>query len=370
LKSRSDLEVLLFNLRTDAADSVLGFTTTWLNALARRVAHVSVVTMYAGEIDVEPNVSVHSLGKERGLSEPRRVVEFYRLVQHVLSERPVDVCFSHMNPKFSILFAPVARARGIPQLLWFAHGSAGPSLRAAERLVDRCVTPTPASFRLRSDKLYVTGHGIDTSVFRPPTATGAEYRRTAVSVERISPVKRPLEMIEATAIVRERGHDLRLELVGAPLTSGDREYLEMLRRRTRELGLDASVTFSGRVPFREVAARYRRGALFLNLSETRSLDKAILEAMASGCVPVCRNESFAAIAREEGFAELVPGDGPAAVADRIVAELRRGPDERADLVARLRGVVEDHHSLDALIDTLAGHLGELAAAGHREAVAA
>ena len=63
------------------------------------------------------------------------------------------------------------------------------------------------------------------------------------------------------------------------------------------------------MPFPEVPVAYRSGALFLNLSETGAIDKAILESMASGCVPVSRNASYAAIARDNGLDWLVPGAG-------------------------------------------------------------
>src|SRR3954451_5539339 len=135
----------------DAAHSTLGHTTLWVNELARRCDHVSVITMFAGELAVDDNVTVHSLGKELGRSEPRRLVEFYRLVGRVLDERSIDACFAHMAPLFTVLFAPVARRRHIPVLLWFAHSSVTPTLRAAHAVADRCVTATSASFRLSSD---------------------------------------------------------------------------------------------------------------------------------------------------------------------------------------------------------------------------
>jgi glycosyltransferase involved in cell wall biosynthesis len=359
--TRVPLELLVFNLRTDVADTALGFTTGWVNALARRVDHVSVITMLAGELAVEPNVTVRSLGKERGLSEPRRVAEFYRQLRRVMRERPrIDVCFSHMNPKFSLLFAPVARARGIPQLLWYAHGSVPPSLRAAERVVDRCVTATPASFTLPSRKLAVIGHGIDTSLFRLPAAPPPGYRRTAISIGRISARKQLDEMLEALAIARARGIDLKLELTGEPLTGSDVDYERSLRRRAGEPDLRGSVSFEGPVPFGEVAGRYHRGGLFINLSETRSMDKAILEAMASGCVPISRNQSFRELAAEHGLERLVPGPGAEGLAQALREAVTLAGPERDELVARLRAIVLRGHALDSLSDELVRHLVELA----------
>jgi hypothetical protein len=95
------VNLLLFNLGLDAAHPVLGHTTPWTNELARRCEHVSVITMFVGEVTVEPNVTVYSLGKELGRSEPRRLLEFYRLVHRALGERSIDACFAHMAPLFA-----------------------------------------------------------------------------------------------------------------------------------------------------------------------------------------------------------------------------------------------------------------------------
>jgi hypothetical protein len=102
--------------------------------------------------------------------------------------------------------------------------------------------------------------------------------------------------------------------------------------------------------------------VFLNVSETGSLDKAILESMASGCVPVSRNESFAAMASKHRIRYLVPGEGSDGVAHVLRTELERPETQRAELSRTLRRIVIDEHSLDRLLDLIATHLRELAGA--------
>src|SRR5215217_2577833 len=273
----------------DADHSVLGHTTAWTNEIARRCNHVSVITMCAGRIAVDENVTVHSLGKELGRSEPRRLLEFYRLLDRVFEERPIDACFAHMAPLFALLFAPVAKWRGVPVLLWYAHRSVPPLLRLTHLLVDRCVTSTPESFRVPSQKVFVVGQGIDAGRFAPPGETGPLYETTAISVGRITPRKRLRELIEAVAVLeRDRGLGVRLELIGGPATPADHGYLAALRGDVAALGLEHLVSFRGPVPFTAMPPYYHRGALSVNLSEG-AMDKAILESMASGCIPVSRN---------------------------------------------------------------------------------
>jgi glycosyltransferase involved in cell wall biosynthesis len=353
------VNLLVFNLGMDADHSVLGHTTDWTNELARRCDHVSVITMFGGRLAVDDNVTVYSLGKELGRSEPRRLMEFYRHVRHVLDERPVDACFAHMAPLFTVLFAPVARKRRIPVLLWYAHPSVTRTLRVAVAVADRCVTATPASFPLASDKLYVLGHGIDIDRFGPPLRTPPGYETSAVSVGRISRRKHLDEMIEAVAVLsRDHGLALRLELVGGPSTPADRAYLSELERAVVSLDVAQLVRFRGPVPFHEVAPCYHRALLSLNLSET-ALDKAILESMASGCIPVSRNPAFRELAEANDLCSLVPPPGAHGLADCIVSVLERRRVDRSALVDRLRRIVAEEHSMTTLADRLMGHLNEL-----------
>jgi glycosyltransferase involved in cell wall biosynthesis len=353
------MNLLIFNLVMDADHPVLGHTTPLVNALARRCDRVTVITMSTGRIEVEPNVTVHSLGKERGYSEPRRLARFRKLTKRAVREDRIDACFAHMAPLFTVLFSRTARRAGIPILLWYAHANVSRTLRLAHARADRCVTSTVEGFRLASDKLHCLGQGIDVERFKP--AGDPVSQRGVVSIGRITPVKHIDEMLEAMAILRDRGQPVPLRLFGAPHTDADRGYLADLKAMARESSLNGEVRFEGPVPFHEVADAYHRGSVFLNLSETGSIDKAILESMASGCIPISRNTAFQAIAREHELAQLIPGEGPAAVAESIQDVLSLPPDERSRLSARLREIVVREHSLENLADGVMTHLGELVA---------
>jgi glycosyltransferase involved in cell wall biosynthesis len=344
----------------DTADTTLGFTTAWVNELARRCEHVDVVTLQTGEFDVEHNVRVFALPARPGTMRARKVAEFYRVTRRILRTAPIDVCFAHMTPHLAALFWPMARRHNVPILLWYAHGNVPVELRIAHRLVDRCVTSTPAGFRLRSDKLFVLSQGIDTEIFSPPMRVANAYDRIAVSVGRITRRKGLDEVIDSVGALRNGGEPTRLVIVGGPITNEDKRYEAELKRRVRSLRLDELVEFRGRVRYSEIRDAYHLGGLFLNMSETGSLDKAILESMASGCIPISRNQSFATIAEAKEFHFLVPGPGPDGVASAISRVRRLPAEERDGLRRRLRDFVEKNHSLSALIDEIVAHLSELA----------
>jgi glycosyltransferase involved in cell wall biosynthesis len=353
------VNLLVFNLGMDADHSELGHTTAWTNALARRCESVTVVAMFVGRLAVEDNVTVYSLGKERGRSETRRLVDFYRLVRRVLDERRIDACFAHMAPLFTVLFAPFARHRNVPVLLWYAHPNVTRTLRLAYAVADRCVTATPASFPLPGRKLFVVGHGIDTERFAPPARVGPAYENTAIAVGRLSPVKGLHEIVEAVAALRAEGHEpLRLEIIGGPSTPSDGAYLSGLRRLVASLRLEQVVRFDGPLPFHEMPLAYHRGRLSLNVSAT-AMDKALLESMAAECIPVSRNPAFVELAHGHGLDELVPARGASGLADCIAATLRRSAEERQALGARVRRIVTAEHSLSRLSDRLIAHLTDL-----------
>ena len=117
------MNLLLFNLKTDSSDSVLGFTTAWIRELAKQVDHISVITMCTGKIEVPDNVEVFSLGKEKGYSEPHRALRFYRLLFKILQSRKIDACFAHMTPLFAAMAGPFLKLKGIMQVLWYTHKS-------------------------------------------------------------------------------------------------------------------------------------------------------------------------------------------------------------------------------------------------------
>lgn len=353
------MNLLLFNLRTDLADPTFGFTTTWINGLARRCERVVVVTLAAGWLELEPNVSVYALSSPSRTSRWRKVAEFYRLVPRILRTSRIDVCFAHMTPHLAVLVWPLSRVYKVPVLLWYAHGAVPLNLRIAHRLVDRCITSTQAGFGLNSNKLFILGQGIDTEVFSPPLLRDHRYERTALAVGRITPRKRLDEVIESMALLRRSHADLRLVVAGGPVTHSDGRYEAKIRARARHLGVDDLIEFEGAVPFSRVHEIYRRGALFVNASETQSLDKAILESMASGCIPISRNRSFASIAREERLDLLIPAPGPEGIAECLRSVLALSASERARLRHRLREIVVKDHSLDALMDEIKRHLEEI-----------
>lgn len=335
--------LLVFNLATDADDPILGFTHEWLRALAARVGNIDVITMTAGRLELPGNVNVHSVGKERGLSEPRRALEFYRILAEIVRSGRPDACFAHMAPLFAVMAAPVLYALGVPITLWYAHGATSRTLRLAERVVQTVVTPSPESFRLTHRKVRVVGHGIDTGLFRQ-VALGAPRTQCLLTVGRVTPVKRLEIVVSALPLLGdELGFRPVLRVVG-PIDAG---YGNALRSLANRLGVGDCLELVGPLHHAEILGELERATVVLNVSATGSVDKAALEAMAAGVPVVVANEAFGFLP-EVCRAEPDPAD----VARQVATLMRMGSAERNELGRSLREIVVTGHSLERLADLL------------------
>jgi glycosyltransferase involved in cell wall biosynthesis len=334
---------------TDADAPVQGFATDWINALARHSTYIDVLTMEAGRIALPENVQVYSVGKERGYSEPRRAIEFYRLLRHILKTRRHDVCFAHMQPLFAIMGAPLLKAANIPTTLWYAHKSVTPKLRLAEKVVHRVVTASPESFRIDSPKARIVGHGIDTNIFIPAVPP---EQFTILSVSRIAPVKRIETLISAAHLLDELQLDFRLRIVGNVYPQ-DEHYARHLRKLVGDYHLGHRVDFVGAVPHHEIAREYQQSSVMVNVSSTGSVDKAVLEAMACGLPVVTANEAFQAMLAPWQNQLLIPMDAPDVLAAKVRELASMDVTQRQALGVELREIVIRDHSLDRLAEVLA-----------------
>lgn len=353
------LKILLFNLKTDADDDVLGFTTDWINALARYSESITVITMNAGRIDVASNVWVHSVGAERGYGKPRRLFEFYRVVFKCLKQTHVSVCFAHMMPLFAILAWPMLTLRRIPILLWYAHKSVTPMLRIATTVVDGVVSSSRSGFQIDTPKLRIIGQGIDTERFAPNSLGLRKGTFTILVVARLAPIKR---LGDALEIMSRLKHivGVRLRIVGAAIGDREVEYMRSLRSASKTLGITELIEFVGARRFRDVHTEYQHADCFLNPSETDSVDKTGLEAMSSGLPIITSNIAFSDVLGTDLASQWVVSKGDIdAFVSRIQKLIGMTVEERASVGAQMRAIVVNNHSLDALARKVVHELQQL-----------
>ena len=118
-------------------------------------------------------------------------------------------------------------------------------------------------------------------------------------------------LLEAVAVLRQRGVDVALDIVG---DGPRRDTYETL---ARTLGVAGRVQFHGTLAREEIAALMRTASLFVLASRYDNNPVALIEAMASGLPVVATAVGGVPELVDDGVGRLVPAGDSAALADGI-----------------------------------------------------
>ena len=344
------MRLLVITQRVDLNDPDLGFFHTWLEKLAVQVDQLLVICLAKGQYDLPANVTVFSLGKERQASRFTYLWRFFSTIW--LGRGSYDGVLVHMNPEYVVLGGLMWRFWGKPVLLWYTHKAVNFRLFLAEKLANKIFTASRESFRLSSLKKTIVGHGIDADFFSQPTGFLPLAGDTwLLWVGRISPTKDLETVIKSCAELRQSGFNFyKFTILGQPITPADNEYKKVLASLVAKLNLEDSIGFRHWRPYLAMPGVYRRHHLFIHTSKTGSIDKVVLEALASGLYVLSSSEAFRAAARENiGITSFEEGNARD-LADKIEKLYRSGilgqPNRRG------REWVAKHHNLDRLVGTI------------------
>jgi glycosyltransferase involved in cell wall biosynthesis len=344
---------LIITRKLDPADDRAGFVMRWIEALAARLDHLDVICQEHANPALPANVTMVSMGKESGAG---RIAQARRLTQHLRTLTPqVDGVFCHMIPRYVLFAAPWTRLHHKPLLLWYTHRQASAELRIAARLASHILTASPGSFPLKTDKLAVMGHGVETDLFPPPD--GEADPPEVVLVARLAHIKRQDWLIRAAAEVTRHGANapFRVVIVGGPVEQ-EPDYLAQLRALAQTLDLD--VDFTGPLPHADAAARLRGSALAVNLSPAGLFDKAALEGMFAGKPTIVTNTDFLPLLGDAADLLYLPGSASETdLADRLARLLAMTAQQRGDIGAALRARALAAHSRDGLMDRIVALMG-------------
>lgn len=311
------MKLLIVTQVVDNEDSVLGFFTRWIEEFAKHAERIEVICLKEGKHNLPENVHVHSLGKERGVSRLAYVLYFYTHAWRLRHD--YDAVFVHMNPEYVALGGPLWRLLGKRIALWYTHKSVDLKLRLATLLSHSIFTASKESFRLPSSKVRVMGHGIDTDFFS--LDRGVTRGSGILSVGRLMPSKRHDLAIRAAALANRE-----LTIIG---DGPERTHLEALAR-----SLGAHVRFLGGLTQTQLRDEYRKAAFLIHTSETGSLDKVVLEALATDVSVITTSNVF------KDFPVHIVEATPAAIAEALT--------HTRESVDRVE-IIKSNHSLQKLI---------------------
>lgn len=354
------MRLLVITQKVNKNDSNLGFFHEWLLRLAARVEHLYVICLEKGTSDLPANVTVLSLGKEQMSPSARffrKLLYWWRFKKFIRQyQNHYDAVFVHMNPEYVVFGGRFWHAHGKKILLWYTHKSVNWWLRRAEKLVDKIFTASRESFRLPSKKVEVVGHGIPVEFFSLFTTHGPlPPDLWLLWVGRIAPVKDLETVIKAVGELKKNEivPPVRFSIVGSPITLEGVSYKKRLEELACQFVYEDSspaVGFRSERTYKEMPDIYHQNQIFMDTSRTGSIDKVVLEALATGRIVVTSSQAYGE-AERLGLIYTFPEGNHQELAKTIEKIYKSGilkqlPNQRA------MEYVKRNHNLDTLVDKI------------------
>lgn len=318
------MRLLIITQKVDENDAILGFFHGWIAEFAKHCECVTVICLEEGTHHLPENVKVLSLGKEKKHSRFQYLFRFYRYIWR--EQKNYDAVFVHMNPEYVVLGGLAWKYLGKKIALWYTHKSVDIKLRIAEKIADNIFTASKESFRLKSKKVSVMGHGIDADFFSPDIKN--IRTSTVLSAGRLSPTKRH------DLVIRAAEH-----FPNEVMIAGDGPERHNLENLAEHLSLASRIHFLGSQTQEQLRKEYRTAGVFIHASETGSLDKVVLEALACGLPVITTSAALV------GLPIVVASAMPDAIAKEVLA----AHEVDAKLLTEY---VREHHSLQQLIPAI------------------
>jgi glycosyltransferase involved in cell wall biosynthesis len=331
------MKLLIVTQKLDENDPVLGFFVRWVAEFAKHFDTIHVIAFYAGKHSLPENVTVHSLGKERGAGKLARSLRYLSLV--ISLRREYGDVFAHMSPEYVISAGPLWKLLGKRIALWYNHASDNWRLSLAASLADVVFHTSPYAAPARFENAKRMPAGIDTALFKPQPVEKNPHR--AYFQGRVAPAKRVHVMCEAILALWKKGVSVTLGIVGPE----DAEYARSLKEKYKSLTAEGAISFLGPQPPSATPALYSSARVSINLTDAGNYDKTVLESAACGTPVIVGSKAFADIIPERF---IVPSEDPVALAKAIEAMLALSEGDYAALAKDLRDAVVSRHDISML----------------------
>lgn len=336
------MKLLVYTQILDKTDATLGFFHTWLLSLAPHFDLITVVCLQEGPHSLPANIVVHSLGKKQKNSFSYKFNYLFRFYSILLKiSGTYDQVFVHMNQEYVLLGGLLWKFGNIPVHMWRNHPYGNVLTRIAAALSTTILCTSTQSYTAQFPKTRICSAGIDTNMFVPQ---GGIIRKkySLCMVGRIAPIKHIDTALVAIKSYVASGGQISLTIVGAALEK-DREYEENLKKYVQENNISTYVTFVGEVLPQKLPEMYSSHEVCLNLTDSGSFDKTIVEAAGCGAIPVVYNQSLASLLPRECIINYTepshtPGELHIAVGETITHVFK--PHIKIELASQLALFVE------------------------------
>ncbi len=346
------MKLLIITQKYDINDSNLGAFIYWWDRLAGKMEKIYILALEKKSDPTISNIEVISMGKEAGRGFFGKIFGFYYGLLKTIGK--TDAILVHMIPKYVILAAPIALIYRKPIYLWYTGVAAHWQLKLAVKLCRRVFTAHEAAMRVDTSKRIITGHGIDVERFKiHDSRFKNDELITILSVGRITPSKGHDLIINVISDLIKSRYDLKLKIIGGVIQDYHQQYLESLKKLASDLNIDEKVEFCGPVSSYKMPEYLGNSEILINAVPFGGLDKVVLEAMASGVIPLTSNSAFLDVFPQEISQDLVFKTGDFEdLKNKLKNILDKKMYEDAGIRQELRDIIVKNHNLDNLIEKI------------------
>jgi len=341
------MKLLICTQAVDKNDPILGFFHRWVEEFAKHFEHVFVICLKEGTHTLPDNVTVFSLGKEGGEDRVKYFFRFYLFFARVFFKEKVNFVLFHMGAIYNILALPFFCLRKFNHtkfVWWKTHGLLNFVGKIALIGVDEVVTAGSKSFNAKAKKVRVVGHAIDTETFTYTPRIEENTDLQILMVGRVTPIKKIENAFQTISAFREKiNTNIFLDIYG-PVT--DISYKEKLQEVIEKSRLQDCVQFLPAQTPAQMQGIYQQYDVLIHPSYEAGFDKVVLEAMATGVIPITSIQSFEPILSL--FNLYIDANNNEKYVEMCSHIQKMTSEERGVLREKLRKIVIDSHSISTL----------------------
>jgi glycosyltransferase involved in cell wall biosynthesis len=290
---------------------------------------------------------VYSLGKEKGgASALAYALRFIALAWKLRHD--YEKVFVHMNQEYILIAGWLWELLNKPVYLWRNHYAGSWLTDLAASTCTKVFCTSKHSYTAKYRKTVLMPVGVDLERFTN-TDPDARVPHSILFLARMAPSKRPELLLEALAILQQKGIDYSATFIGSPLPENE-AYYASLKEQARAQDPEGRITITRGIPSAEAPAAFRAHEIFVNASRSGMFDKTLFEAAASGCLVLATSEDFRDAAGKDSYFENAEQ-----LAERLAALLAYTADERIRFSERMQALARSEN-LATLADQLATHL--------------
>lgn len=351
----NSMKLLIITQKVDRNDPILGFFHRWIIEFAKHYDSILVICLEKGIYDLPENVRVLSLGKEQKVSRLQYILRFY---SYIWKERKnYDSVFVHMNPIYIVLGGVIWKILHKKITLWYTHKSVDWKLFIAEKFVNKIFTASKESFRLKSGKVMIVGHGIDTELYSGIVRSdrNSEDVIRIIQVGRITKIKNCDTLIQAVCFLKKSwNRKFEVFFIGSPVTSIDYEYKKIIDDLVKKSDLSDTVTFLGSISNDDIGKQYAQADVSINLTQTGGIDKVILESLATGVPTFFSNEALIEVYKPYDKLFKINIRDSLELSEKIKLYFSRN--DRVDIEFILRNRIIEQFNIVSLITRISSYL--------------